>query len=139
MLAALPLVVAALPTALLSGVRNAPIHFALGFPFLLAAGLVWWLAWREQYALAIAAIAITVVGAMIYVKVRTFPELDRTVSVRGFWREHGIEIDQACVARVRRQWIYGLNYYAGHPLSDCAPGDMRSRVVEQAGSLMIQG
>ncbi len=61
MLGALPAIAAALPEALLSGVRKAPFVFGPGLSFILPAALVWWLAWRERSNLAMIAAGLSVV------------------------------------------------------------------------------
>jgi 4-amino-4-deoxy-L-arabinose transferase-like glycosyltransferase len=132
----LPSLVAMLPAALLSGIRRAPLIGPPGIPFLLAPAVVWWLAWRERPNLAILAAGMTVVFAMAYVKGSVFSELDRRVSVRGFWRAHQAEAANACVENIRRDWEYGLNYYAGHPLPPCSEGSA-PRIRQQGGSLVI--
>jgi len=120
MLVALPAIVHALPVALLSGIKKAPLVFTPGLPFILVAALVWWLAWSGKPNLAMAAMGMAVLFGVVYLKVVTFPALDERVSVRGFWRAHPSEISTACVGQeVRREWLYGLNYYAGRALPDC--------------------
>jgi hypothetical protein len=47
------------------------------------------------------------------------PVLDQRYSVREFWRANAAQIQASCVKDVRREWVYGLNYYAGRPLPEC--------------------
>ncbi len=136
MLVILPSLVAMLPDALLSGIRRAPIVVSPGIPFVLAAGLVWWLAWREKPTLAILAAGMTVVFAMAYVKGSVFPELDQRVSVRGFWRAHRADVAGACVDNIRRDWEYGLNYYAGRALPACS-SQQSTRIAQENGKLAL--
>ena len=123
LLIAAPAIAALLPDALLSGVRSAHFSFARlarGWPFALAAAGVFWLAWmnkREQAVFAVMAITIAGLG---YFKIAVLPELDQRYSVRGFWRAHATEVAAgACVKDVRRDWVYGLNYYAHRSLPAC--------------------
>ncbi len=121
MLAALPSVAHALPVALLVGIRKAPLVLTPGLPFVLAAALVWWLAWSGKPNLAMVAIGMAVVFAVAYLKGVAFPALDERVSVRAFWRAHSSQIVASCVGEeVRREWLYGLNYYADRALPECA-------------------
>ena len=40
--------------------------------------------------------------------------------MRSFWRDHQAEVSAGCVDGVSRTWQYGLNYYAGHEIPECA-------------------
>ena len=125
LLVALPVIAAALPNALLEGIRKSHLVLAPGLPFLAVAGLIWYLGWREKPLLAMAATGIAVLLGVAYFKRVTFPALDQQVSVRGFWRAHSGQLEHACFdPAVRREWQYGLNYYSGHPIAICGPGDV---------------
>ena len=74
--------------------------------------------------------ALTALAAIAYFKVALLPVLDQRYSVRGFWRENSGQIaSDTCVKDVRRDWVYGLNYYAKHALPECG-GDTRQIVVQ---------
>jgi hypothetical protein len=73
----------------------------------------------------------------MYLKSAAFPEMDRLVSSRAFWREHGSQASGACVERLKRDWVYGLNYYAGGPFKDCIVGAAPS-IVEESGVLKLR-
>lgn len=137
----LPMIVAALPDALLSGVTKAHVVFAPGFPFLLPAAGVWWLAWRDKPSLALLTAAMTVVFAMAYVKGTTFPAIDDHVSVRGFWQANHPAPNVCLDESVRREWEYGLNYYAGHAFQQCTEDepDTNPRITVRDGRLTIVG
>lgn len=130
LLIAAPAIAALLPDALRSGVTAT--HFPLarvanGWPFALAAAGVFWLAWlakdqpgkREQ---AMLAAALSALAAIAYFKIALLPVLDQRYSVRAFWRTHAQQLEAAavCIKDVRRDWVYGLNYYAGRPLPECS-------------------
>jgi len=136
----LPVIIPALPDALLSGIRSAPVAWqavATGLPFAILAVAAWWLAWRENTNLAIATVVAGAMIGLVYVKVKTFPILDQRVSVRGFWREHSGEASGACVDDgVRREWRYGLNYYAGRDLATCTADD-QVRIADHDRRLVI--
>ena len=138
-----PAIAALLPDALLSGVTSA--HFSVarlarGWPFALAAGGVFWLAWwandepgrREQ---AMLAAALSALAAIVYFKIAVLPALDRTYSVREFWRANASRIEHACLEDVRRDWAYGLNYYAGRALPECT--GTGPRISVRAGQLAV--
>jgi len=127
MLGALPAIAAALPEALLSGVRKAPFVFGPGLWFMLPAALVWWLAWRERSNLAMIAAGLSVVLGVAYLKTKTYPILDERVSVRAFWRAS--HPAGACLENVRRDWEYGLNYYAGRALPQCGEAETGPRIM----------
>jgi 4-amino-4-deoxy-L-arabinose transferase-like glycosyltransferase len=129
LLIALPTVVTALPDAMISGVRKTTINLVLGMPFLLAAGVVWWLSWSGKPSLAMLAGGMAVVFGVAYFKGAAFPALDDRVSVRGFWRTHGSEANGACLEGVGRTWEYGLNYYADKPFHACLGGETKKIVV----------
>jgi len=134
MLIALPTVVHALPDAMLAGMSKTHVHPALATPFALVAGVVLWLARRNKPTLAILTTGMAVVCGIAYLKGAVFPELDRRVSARGFWREHGRD---ACIDNVGRAWEYGLNYYAGRPLHACVEGET-PRIAVEAGRLVVK-
>jgi 4-amino-4-deoxy-L-arabinose transferase-like glycosyltransferase len=125
----LPTVVYSLPQAMISGVGRTHIDLVLAMPFMLIAGVVWWLSWSGKPSLAMLAAGMAVVFAVAYFKGAAFPELDDRVSVRGFWRAHGAEAAGACLEGVGRTWEYGLNYYAGRPFHACLEEETPKIVV----------
>ena len=146
MLVALPAIAGALPVALLSGIKKAPIVFTPGLPFVLVAALVWWLARGEPQNpgqtgkpnLAMVTIGMAVVFGVAYLKGVAFPALDERVSVRAFWRAHSSQVVASCVgAEVRREWWYGLNYYADRALPDCTAEFPGARISMKDDALVI--
>ncbi|HTM13364.1 MAG TPA: glycosyltransferase family 39 protein [Bryobacteraceae bacterium] len=124
LLVGLPTVAGILPDALLAGLSRSHVAFALGgLVFMAAAASVWWLAWKQQTEAALLSVALAAGIGAVYLKYSTFPALDRTVSVRSFWRTHQSEVSDGCVDGVSRTWQYGLNYYAGHEIPECAGVD----------------
>jgi 4-amino-4-deoxy-L-arabinose transferase-like glycosyltransferase len=117
LLIAIPMIAHALPDALLSGVRKSHLVFAPGLPFAAVAIVAWWLAWKEKQTLAVFAVALVAISGLVFLKIRTLPELDQRVSVRGFWRAN--PAPGACLDWIRPAWVYGLNYYAGHVFPSC--------------------
>ena len=72
-----------LPAALLVGLRRSNIALAPGgLVFLIAAGLVGWLAWSGKTELAVAGVALATGLGIMYLKSTELPLLDQAVSVR---------------------------------------------------------
>ncbi len=130
LLAAVPVIAAILPQALNVGLTHTDPPLALGWPFLLIAGVVWFLAWRDQTELAVLVVALAAVAAVGYLKWTAFPPLDQQVSVRGFWRVNQPEVARACIDEsVDRDRVLGLNYYAGAPMPACREPLRGPRIV----------
>ncbi len=128
LLVGLPTVAGILPDALLVGLSRSHIVFApIGLIFVAVAAAVWWLAWKQKTECALLAVALAAGIGVGFLKYATFPLLDRTVSVRGFWRAHQSQVSAGCVDGVSRTWLYGLNYYAGHEVPACDADDDASR------------
>jgi 4-amino-4-deoxy-L-arabinose transferase len=140
LLVAFPTVAGILPDALLAGLSRSHVAFSpSGLIFAAGAGVVWWLALKQKIEAAVLGIALAAGIGAVYLKYSTFPELDNTVSVRSFWRDHPSEVSAACVDGVSRTWQYGLNYYAGHRVPECVAGDAQHpRVITRDGQLAIE-
>jgi hypothetical protein len=135
---ALPLISTALPRALLSGFKHAPFTAFPAVVFVVPALLVWWLSWTDKPNLAMITAGMAVLFGVAYFKATTLPALDRDVSVRAFWRGHRAEIADACVDQnVRREWVYGLDYYAGHALPACTDAWNGDTIVVRDGHLTV--
>jgi 4-amino-4-deoxy-L-arabinose transferase-like glycosyltransferase len=124
LLVGLPTIAGILPDSLLAGLSGSHVAFAPGgLIFVGAAGLIWWLAWKQKTEAALLSVALAAGIGALYLKYSTFPELDRSVSVRSFWRARQSEVSAGCVDGVSRARQYGLNYYAGHEVVECAVAD----------------
>ncbi len=136
----LPAVIAALPDALLVGGTRAHVSFlplpAPALLFVIVAAAVWWLSWRDRPVWAILTAAGAIVCGVTFEKWELFPVLDQRVSVRGFWRASQPQAAGACVDGVRRDWEYGLNYYAGRALPECDAAS-RVKIVVKDGRLAL--
>jgi 4-amino-4-deoxy-L-arabinose transferase-like glycosyltransferase len=138
LLIATPAVAALLPDALLAGVSSAHFSFARlarGWPFALAAAGIFWLAWMAKRDQAMLAATLAALAAIAYFKIVLLPVLDQRYSVRGFWRENAAQMENPCVKDVRRDWVYGLNYYAGHALPECSGAT--PQIVVRDGKLRL--
>jgi 4-amino-4-deoxy-L-arabinose transferase-like glycosyltransferase len=140
LLIAAPAIAALLPDALLAGVRSAHFSFARlarGWPFALAAAGVFWLAWMNKREQTMFAVVVLTIAALGYFKITVLPELDQRYSVREFWRANAAEIARdACVQDVRRDWVYGLNYYAQRSLPPCKGNEPRITVRDSRLTLV---
>jgi 4-amino-4-deoxy-L-arabinose transferase-like glycosyltransferase len=139
LLIAAPAIAALLPDALPAGITSS--HFPLagvarGWPFALAAGAVFWLAWLGKREQAMIAAALAALAAIGYFKFAVLPVLDQRYSVRAFWRANAPQIKEACLKDLPRGWVYGLNYYAGRPLPECSGTQLQ--VVVRHGQLELE-
>jgi 4-amino-4-deoxy-L-arabinose transferase-like glycosyltransferase len=140
-----PAIAALLPDALPSGVTSAHFSFTTlprGWPFALAAAGVFWLTWLArnepgQRQRVILAAALSALAAIVYFRITVLPVLDQRYSVRAFWRANAADIQTACLKNVRREWVYGLNYYAARALPECA-GTGRQIVVRDGRLQLFQ-
>jgi 4-amino-4-deoxy-L-arabinose transferase-like glycosyltransferase len=141
LLVGLPTIAGILPDALLAGLSRSHIVFAPGgLMFAGVAAVVWWLARKQRAEAAILSVALAAGIGALYLRYSAFPALDRTVSVRKFWRAHASEVSAGCVDGVSRTWQYGLNYYAGHLVPGCTAGDsaIRAHITTRDRQLGIE-
>lgn len=133
-----PALAAGLAEALLYGIRKASFGdvawecFAALLPAALAVG---WLAARTHRLAAAAATCLIATGGFWYVKQSAAPVLDQVVSARGLWRRVAARKDDVCIGRLHRAWRYGLAYYAGSPLPDCADRPLPVKIDQAPNAL----
>ena len=135
LLAAIPVAAVLLPRALAAGLSRAgapAFHWTWLAPFAVAA-IVWVLERRGQRAAAFAALLAAVATGFVYLERTALPQIDLAVSARPVWREIAGRRDQVCVEDLHRSWRYGLNYYSGTPLAECATSP-RPYGIEQEGA-----
>jgi 4-amino-4-deoxy-L-arabinose transferase-like glycosyltransferase len=136
-LVAFPVAVGILPAAVANGLSRAP-RPDFTWTWLLpvaAAGSVWLLETRGRRLAAVFVIAAGVSAGVAYIKVADTAELDRVASARSLWNAVGSRAGEVCVDGIRRDWRYGLNYYAGFPLPDCTSQPRSVRIVQPPGQL----
>jgi 4-amino-4-deoxy-L-arabinose transferase-like glycosyltransferase len=126
LLAAVPVVAAVLPDALVYGSAKAPMTLIAEInPFLVLAilivpGLCWWAETRGKRSLAIGVIFGATVASVVALKTFTFPLLDEKASARRLWSTLKAKHNFSCVEdNLPRGIRYGLNYYAGYKLPPC--------------------
>jgi 4-amino-4-deoxy-L-arabinose transferase-like glycosyltransferase len=136
LLALLPVVAGVLPAALQRGLSHAGLG-TIAWPVMIAALALAAAAWaleragRRGSALALAVLG--VVAGAVWLEASTYPELDRTVSARGLWRQVAARRERVCVGQVNRGWRYNLNYYSGQPLPDCRETPRPLRIEQPDG------
>src|ERR1035437_1184438 len=121
LLVAFPITAQVLPAAVLNGLSRAP-HPVFQASWLAAAAvmlLAWLLEARGKRMAAVLAVAAGAALGIGYLKTAAVPELDRSVSARGLWLQIGGRAGDVCMGNVKRDWVYGLNYYSVTPLPDC--------------------
>ena len=93
----------------------------------------WWLEGLGRRVPAILILTAAIGGGVLWLKSYTFPRLDAIVSARHLWYRIAPEANAICLDDVRRDWVYGLDYYAGMALPDCRDHPMPIRF--HAGSV----
>jgi hypothetical protein len=73
-------------------------------------------------------LVLCIVAAGFYLKIVSFPVLDRDVSARGFWHSMKASSDKLCDGGVNRDWTYGISYYRGALLPPCHGGHAELRL-----------
>jgi 4-amino-4-deoxy-L-arabinose transferase-like glycosyltransferase len=124
-----------LPAAIANEWASAPrmaFHWTWMLP-LLPAGAVWMLDARGKRLAAVAVIAVGAVAGVAFLKITAEPSIDRTATARDLGREVARHPQAVCLEGIRREWQYGLNYYAGTSLPDCRTAAKPFRVVEKQG------
>jgi 4-amino-4-deoxy-L-arabinose transferase-like glycosyltransferase len=120
-----PVAAAVLPSALVDGLSRAPFSWPVTIApsivlFGALAGACWWAETRRRRSLSVGLVFGAMLACVILVKARTFPELDRRASARGLWNELLRAGESSCAPNAPRGIRYGLNFYAGYVLPDCA-------------------
>jgi 4-amino-4-deoxy-L-arabinose transferase-like glycosyltransferase len=127
----IPVVGEILPRALLVGLRGVKVSYSLywaplavvmafGVKQLEEAG-------RRRFAIGLLGTALLI--GVVFFKTWVYLRLDATYSARYVWRRIEMGRESVCVGEVSRNWIYGLNFYAGKPLPPCSSGQFRIRLI----------
>ena len=121
LLVVFPMTAQVLPAAVLNGLSRAPQpeFRAVWLAVVVVALAAWLLEARGKRVAAVLAVAAGAALGIGYLKTAAVPELDRSVSARGLWRQIGGRAGEVCMGNVKRDWVYGLNYYSVTPLPDC--------------------
>jgi len=119
---AFPITSQVLPPALLNGLSHAPRpHLQATWLIAPAAAIAAWeFSRRRQTLAAVGAIAVSVGIGVLQLKLEAAPVIDRNVSARVLWQEVKTRARQTCIVPgVKRDWDYGLAWYAGFRLPSC--------------------
>ncbi len=115
-----------LPTAMATGIRSASIpwaEMAIACGLSAAAGLALVILLKQR---AVPAAILIAAGAFFWLKFDAYPALDRAATARPLW----LATHPECMKTSDRGLAYGLNYYAGRALTQCAVLDQSpARVV----------
>lgn len=123
LLSLIPLVASVLPQALLVGVRRAEWgalpweYVAMALPF---AALARWLALRGKLTAAVTVVAVGAGLGVRFVQLSAYPVLDEIVSTRRLAARVRPMHKEICIEQMHRATRYGLNFYLGQPLPECA-------------------
>ena len=101
--------------------------------------LAWLLEARGKRVAAVLAVAAGAAVGIAYLKTVATPELERSVSARGLWREIGGRAGEVCIGNVKRDWKYGLNFYSVTPLPDCEKQPKALQVLPAPGGRTYLG
>lgn len=139
LLALAPAIASLLPDALLHGLsrsRLSEVHweyFAVATPAAVAVYLLERFGRRPQ---AVCLAALLTLAALLFVKLSAAPVLGEVVSARGLARKLNGKADSACVEELHRNYRYGLDYYLGRELPECAAApSSRFAIVQEPGRL----
>lgn len=117
-----PVAESVLPVALVTGIRRAGIHFPWMplLPIVALAIAVTVLELRRHRLAAALLVSAGVVLATAHFAMTSFPVLDRNVSARAAWSKVSGQAGRPCVASGGRDFRYGISYYFGFEVPDCA-------------------
>jgi 4-amino-4-deoxy-L-arabinose transferase-like glycosyltransferase len=101
--------------------------------------IVWILETRGRRLAAVACVAVGATLGTVYVKRAAAEQLDLAPSARALWRQVAAHADQVCVEGIDRGLQYGLNYYSGTALPECALLPKPLRIRQAAGRPYVTG
>jgi len=118
---AFPIAARLLPAALVSGIKHAPRpEFEAAWLVAIAAAIAAWvLDNRGKRLQAVAAVAVAAGLGIIQLTESAAAPIDAAASARALGREVALHPGEVCLAGVKRNWDYGLAYYAGARLPEC--------------------
>ena len=133
-----PAAASLLPDALNTGLRQALAGLPVNGAALLAAAGLGFVVWRAERRLAVALVAVAAVAGYVWIKQTTFPAIERQAGSRGLWEQVRPHREEVCLGDVRRSLAYGLYYYAGRRLPDCADQPQRYRIEDRQVVLFLE-
>jgi 4-amino-4-deoxy-L-arabinose transferase-like glycosyltransferase len=122
-----PAMGAVVPAALAGGLRLSAIPWSVVAWGVAAGGVAGAVMAARFERSSFAALAVAAAAGYLWFEAAAVPALDRAASARTVWRATR---PQCAAPRASRNLLYGLNYYAGKQLPDCAVLDLgATRVV----------
>ncbi|HJZ98330.1 MAG TPA: hypothetical protein VKE70_17590, partial [Candidatus Solibacter sp.] len=134
-----PIAAQVLPDAIVSGLSHAPkprFHPLWLVPVAMAA-FAWILEDRGRRLAATFAVAAGAALGVGYLKLAASPDLDERASVRATWRKIEARLNDVCLDDLKRDWVYGLNYYAGRTLPSCDDNPKPIQLTSEEDRLRI--
>lgn len=132
-----PIAIPVLPAAVANGLSRAPrpeFHWSWLLPAAAVAGVLL-LETRGRRLAAVLLVASGTAAGVACIKLTDSAELDRVASARHLWQEVAGRTSDVCVERIRRDWQFGLNYYAGEAIPECGAAPRNIRVVQSPGQV----
>jgi 4-amino-4-deoxy-L-arabinose transferase-like glycosyltransferase len=123
------------PAALANQWAGAP-RLTFGWTWLLAlipAAGAWALGRRGRALAGAGLIAVSAAVAVAAIKITTGPAIARVATARSLSLEVAAHPGQVCLGDIRRDWQYGLDYYAGTSLPACSAAPKPFQVTEKPG------
>ena len=124
LLALVPVAEAVLPQALSHGLTKVwlpdSVSWAGALAAIVLAGGIWWMARRGGRGAAFALLGSCAAASFIYLKINTFPVIDRAAGTRALWHQVEPYVAETCLGEMRRHAVYGLRYYSAGALPDCS-------------------
>ena len=137
-----PIVESLLAPAIADGIGEAWPPRGVGAPaviaFMAIAACAGFAARLGRRRLAALVLALGAAIGFIHLKMQVYPELDRLAGARTVWRQIAPRSDRVCLEDVRRHVAYGLAYYNGKPLPDCAENPLPIRVKSHPPTVAVE-
>jgi len=135
LLVAFPIAAPLIPQAGANGLSRAalPQFRATWLLPAFVAALAWFFERTSHRASAVFVVALGAACGTVYLKRTAAPELDRVASARPLWRAIGGRSSEVCVANLKRDLRYGLNYYSVVPLPECSTDPRPLRIDQVEG------
>jgi 4-amino-4-deoxy-L-arabinose transferase-like glycosyltransferase len=82
---------------------------------------------------AVATVVCATAAGLTYLKIRSQTEMARVASARELAAEAGRHPGQVCAGLLKRDWQYGLSYYAGTVLPSCETNPLPFQILQVPG------
>jgi 4-amino-4-deoxy-L-arabinose transferase-like glycosyltransferase len=136
----IPLGVSVLPQALNVGLSRSSLP-AVQWMWLAAGvvvcGVAMFLETQSRRSDAVLFVAFALGIVLFRSRMDVMPMLDRTVSVRPFFRQHGAWLEGVCLHEVSRDAAYGLQYYAGRAFPVCEDSGKSPKIMQVGDRLIL--